>query len=93
MNESRFWTKRDTTAQTYNIDAVDGFNSLTIFVTTGGSVATSISGTLELDGVAGGRVNINTGETITLDAADGKVLDGIEIITSSDSTTYIIARQ
>lgn len=93
MNESKFWTRREVSAVDHVINGVDGFNSITIFVTSGGSDPTTIIGTLNLDGASSGIVSINTGETITLDAGEGKVLDGLTINTSSDSTTYLIARQ
>jgi len=94
MNESKFWTQRTTNEQTFTLDADDGFTSISIVVSgTAGTDTTDITGTLLLDGVASGDISIAKGESITISANDGKVLDSLTIVTASDNTTYLIAVQ
>lgn len=94
MAAVNIWTQRTlASSSTFNIDEADGITSITILVTGTGTVATTILGTLDVDGNASATIDVNTRETITIDAGNGRVLDGITIVTSSDLDTFLIGRQ
>tara|TARA_R100001244_G_C5171163_1_gene131670 strand:- start:2689 stop:2970 length:282 start_codon:yes stop_codon:yes gene_type:complete len=93
MNESNFWTKRTTSESTFNIGANDGLTSISVIVSGSGSDTTDITGTLTIDGVVSGVISIAVGESITISADAGKVINGITIVTASDNTTDLIAVQ
>jgi len=93
MNEAKFWTQNvSAAAETFNLDAVDGFTALSIIVL-GGTTPTTVLGTLSLDGIASEVINIGAGESITIEAGQGKVLAGLTVVTSTTGETSLIAVQ
>jgi len=73
----------------------DGIQAVSVTVTGTGTTAATITGTLNLGSVTPSAISIATGETITISAGSGNVLDNITITRATDgaNTTQIVARQ
>ena len=94
MAAANFWTQVTVaTATTFNIDANDGLTELSITVNSSGIVATTVIGTLNIDGNASQTISLFSGDALTITAGSGQVLDGLTVVTSSDLTTYLVGRQ
>jgi|TARA_R110001599_G_C11773051_1_gene611606 hypothetical protein len=93
MNASNFWTQKTTNEQTFNVSSEDGFSSISISVSGTGSDTTDIIGTLKLDGTSSTNIQVAIGDSLTISADNGKVLDGIIVVTASDNTTLLIGVQ
>ncbi len=73
----------------------DGIQAVSVTVTGTGTTAATITGTLNMGSVTPSAISIATGETITISAGSGNVLDNITITRATDgaNTTQIVARQ
>lgn len=91
---TNLWTyKTSSSAQTLNITYQDSLGAISITVSGSGSNSATVTGSLAVDGNASTALTIGSGETITISAPQGKVIDNLTIVTSSDMDTSIVARQ
>jgi len=89
---TNFWTfETSSSASTITISSSDSISSLSILLSGGGTNTATVTGTRDVAGNASTAVTVSDGETLTVSAPHGRVLDNITIVTSSDMVTKIIA--
>lgn len=73
----------------------DGIQAVSVSVSGTGTSSATITGTLNLGSVTPSAISIATGESVTISAGSGNVLDNITITRATDgsNTTQIVARQ
>lgn len=73
----------------------DGIQAVSVSVSGTGTTSATITGTLKLGSVTPSAISIATGESVTISAGSGNVLDNITITRATDgsNTTQIVARQ
>jgi len=73
----------------------DGIQAVSVSVSGTGTSSATITGTLKLGSVSPSAISIATGESVTISAGSGNVLDNITITRATDgsNTTQIVARQ
>lgn len=80
------------------INEDDGIQAVSVTVTGAGTSVATITGTLKLGSVSPSTISIASGESITISAGSGNVLDNITITRATgdangSNTTQIVARQ